>query len=65
MSVFLDEFIRGEEGIRKYMDLFLGNFVIKNCINEYFMLEIFNLCYIVINLENRMDGMNNIWYFRI
>lgn len=42
------------------MDLFLGNFVIKNCINEYFMLEIFNLCYIVINLENRMDGMNNI-----
>lgn len=62
LSALLDELTRGEEGTRKYMDLLLGNSAIKNCINEHLMSEIPNLRYTVTNLENRMDGMNNIRY---
>lgn len=64
LSALLDELTRDEEGTRMCMDIPVGNSVIKNCINEHHMPEIFNLCCTVANLENRMDGMKNIRYFR-
>lgn len=64
LSALLDELTRDEEGTRKCIDILLGNSAIKNCINEHQMSAIHNLRCTVTNFENRMDGMNNIRYFR-